>query len=278
MFKLGPSTDGILAFRVSRDVAYAAVALASGHLNVYRVRELDECNNQFMQIYDEKGQFADLTKDGSVLPSRKFIIPEDHKNVLDIQIYKRQTQDAVSYLMYLVSDKGVLVFSAIDKRDDCYPVMDDFADFAPTGLTDLNKEGILLIDVVSRNQFKEGENLVNKYQIRKYSGREIVSCDQLDDKKEKVKFFRRDNQIVELKSLRGGQQQVSVYDFQNKLTVFWQTYPQVLFLEVEDDAIYLLTAGSGKGGIVSKQLHKMYEMEDNVKIQTLLKKSLFTEA
>jgi hypothetical protein len=38
MFKLGPSTDGILAFRVSRDVAYAAVALASGHLNVYRVR------------------------------------------------------------------------------------------------------------------------------------------------------------------------------------------------------------------------------------------------
>jgi hypothetical protein len=39
MFKLGPSTDGILAFRVSRDVAYAAVALASGHLNVYRVRQ-----------------------------------------------------------------------------------------------------------------------------------------------------------------------------------------------------------------------------------------------
>ena len=30
--------------------------------------------------------------------------------------------------------------------------------------------------------------------------------------------------------------------------------------------------------MVSKQLHKLYEMEDNVKIQTLLKKSLFTEA
>jgi hypothetical protein len=37
--------------------------------------------------------------------------------------------------------------------------------------------------------------------------------------------------------------QVSVYDFQNKLTVFWQTYAQVLFLEVEDDAIYVLSAG-----------------------------------
>ena len=47
---------------------------------------------------------------------------------------------------------------------------------------------------------------------------------------------------------------------------------------MEDDAIYLLTAGQGKGGVVSKQLQKMYEMEDNVKIQTLLKKSLFTEA
>jgi hypothetical protein len=31
-----------------------------------------------------------------------------------------------------------------------------------------------------------------------------------------VKFFRRDNQIVEYKKLRGGHQmQVSVYDFQN---------------------------------------------------------------
>ena len=106
--------------------------------------------------------------------------------------------------MYLVSDKGVLVYSAIDKRDDCYPVMDDFADYAPTGLTDLNKEGILLIDVMSRAQFKDGDNLVNKYQIRKYSGREIISCEALDDPKIHVKFFRRHNQMVELKALKSG--------------------------------------------------------------------------
>ncbi len=51
-------------------------------------------------------------------------------------------------------------------------------------------------------------------------------------------------------------------------------------MEVEDDAIYLLTEGSlpGKPGNSQKQLSKLYEMEDNVKIQTLLKKSLFAEA
>jgi hypothetical protein len=43
--------------------------------------------------------------------------------------------------------------------------------------------------------------------------------------------------------------QVSIYDFQNRLTVFCQSYSQVLFVEVEEDAIYLLVATpSGKGG------------------------------
>jgi hypothetical protein len=37
MFKLGPSTDGILSFRVSKDASYAVVALQSGDLNVYKV-------------------------------------------------------------------------------------------------------------------------------------------------------------------------------------------------------------------------------------------------
>jgi hypothetical protein len=38
-----------------------------------------------------------------------------------------------------------------------------------------------------------------------------------------------------------------------------------------------LTASPGKAGL-QKQLFKLYEMEDNVKIQTLLKKGLFPEA
>jgi len=53
----------------------------------------------------------------------------------------------------------------------------------------------------------------------------------------------------------------------------------VLFVEVEDDAIYILAASQAKPGQpLQKQLFKLYEMEDNVKIQTLLKKGLFAEA
>jgi hypothetical protein len=39
MFKLGPSTDGILSFRVSKDASYAIVALQSGELNLYKVKK-----------------------------------------------------------------------------------------------------------------------------------------------------------------------------------------------------------------------------------------------
>ena len=72
---------------------------------------------------------------------------------------------------------------------------------------------------------------------------------------------------------------MSVYDFANKLIVFWQSFSKVLFVEVEEDAIYLLVEAPGvKGAAGQKQLFKLYEMEDNVKIQTLLKKGLFAEA
>jgi hypothetical protein len=37
-------------------------------------------------------------------------------------------------------------------------------------------------------------------------------------------------------------------------------------------------AATSKGGVPQKQLLKLYEMEENVKIQTLLKKGLYAEA
>ena len=95
--------------------------------------------------------------------------------------------------MYLISNNGVLVIPAIDKRDEWAPVMDEFKEYTPTGVTDLNKEGILLVEVQSRNPIKEGEVANSKHQIRKYSGREIISCEQLDDPKIAAKFFRRHN-------------------------------------------------------------------------------------
>lgn len=111
----------------------------------------------------------------------------------------------------------------------------------------------------------------------------MILSDLLEGQKEQIRFFK-ESQVVELKPMKNGQMQLSIYDFANKLTVFCQSYPQVLFVEVEEDAIYLLAAIPAPGGprgaapIMQKQLFKLYEMEDNVKIQTLLKKGLYAEA
>lgn len=96
-------------------------------------------------------------------------------------------------------------------------------------------------------------------------------AEPLEGVKEKLRFFR-DQQVVELKTIKNGSMQVAIYDFANKLTVFCQTYPKVLFVEVEDDAIYILVEVPVPGGpkgqppAMQKQLFKLYEMEDNVKI------------
>jgi uncharacterized pyridoxamine 5'-phosphate oxidase family protein len=58
------------------------------------------------------------------------------------------------------------------------------------------------------------------------------------------------------------------------MTLFCNPYPLIPFVEVEEDAIYILTANNKE----QKTLYKLHEMEDNVKIQTLLKKGLFAEA
>ena len=59
---------------------------------------------------------------------------------------------------------------------------------------------------------------------------------------------------------------MSIYDFANKLTVYCQTFSKVLFVEVEDDAVFVLVEAAQKGAHPQKQLFKLYEMEDNVKI------------
>lgn len=65
--------------------------------------------------------------------------------------------------------------------------------------------------------------------------------------------------------------------------MYCQSFSKVLFVEVEEDAIYVLVevpapGAKGSNAPAIKQLFKLYEMEDNVKIQTLLKKGLFAEA
>jgi hypothetical protein len=79
--------------------------------------------------------------------------------------------------MYLVSDQGVLLYTAIDKHNECHPVKDIFEDFKPSGLTDLSRDGLLLVDLKSVNTYQEG---LNKYQIRKYKERDLVASELSD--------------------------------------------------------------------------------------------------
>lgn len=71
-------------------------------------------------------------------------------NVIDLQIHKRA--DVVpggpaEYLLYVVSTNGVLLYSQIEKRDDCKTVNDDWAQFQLTpNCTDINSQGVLLVD------------------------------------------------------------------------------------------------------------------------------------
>ena len=58
------------------------------------------------------------------------------------------------------------------------------------------------------------------------------------------------------------------------MTLYFNTYQAILCAEVEEDAIYMLTTNNQD----RKILYKLYEMEDNVKIQTLLKKNLYDDA
>ena len=48
--------------------------------------------------------------------------------------------------------------------------------------------------------------MVNKSQVRRYNGgtAELVSIDLLEDKKDMVKFFGRQNNIIEVKELSSG--------------------------------------------------------------------------
>ena len=52
-----------------------------------------------------------------------------------------------------------------------------------------------------------------------------------------IRFFK--DHVVEVKHVKNGQQ-LSIYDFVNQMTLFCNSYTQILCAEVEDDAIYML--------------------------------------
>ena len=76
MFKIGALTENVMAFCVSRDICYAAVVLTTGQLRFYR-------------ILDEEGKYILSTYNGLAVPLRDLSLPEPHRHVLDIHLYKK---------------------------------------------------------------------------------------------------------------------------------------------------------------------------------------------
>jgi len=118
-------------------------------------------------------------------------------------------------------------------------------------LTDLNSDGLLLIECKSRTQDKQGDIWVSKYQVRIYSGHEFIFSANLgEDPKSQVKFFGSLNYILELRKISEGMHHIAVYDFNNKLKVYSQNHTDVKFLETEMDLVYVMG-----GDNTSKQIY-----------------------
>lgn len=104
----------------------------------------------------------------------------------------------------------------------------------------------------------------------------------MDGAKEKLRFFH--NHIVEVKTMsKGGNtaqkgSELFIQDLVNEITLYWYTkHTRILQVEIEKDAIFYL-AENVTGKRIERVLCKLYEMEDNVKIQTLMKRGLYKEA
>ncbi len=83
-----------------------------------------------------------------------------------------------------------------------------------------------------------------------------------------IKFFG--NYIIEVKT-EGNTDKIQIYDFDNKISIYNAAYKTIYFVEVEKDAIYMyVEEKNGKNAV-----YQLTEIEDNLKIESLLKKSWF---
>ena len=84
-----------------------------------------------------------------------------------------------------------------------------------------------------------------------------------------IKFYK--SYIIEVKTERTDQERIQIYDFDNKIILFSIIYKEIVQVETEDGAIYMQV--KDKDG--RSAIHQLIETENNIKIQTLLKKSMF---
>lgn len=100
-----------------------------------------------------------------------------------------------------------------------------------------------------------------------------------------IKFFN--NYVIEVKTEKNNDK-LQIYDFDNKLSLFNASYPKILQVEVETEERkpgnkdLCLTAKSIYMHVQEKNgrlaVYQLTELENNLKIELLLKKTMFKEA
>jgi len=110
----------------------------------------------------------------------------------------------------------------------------------------------------------------------------------MEGPKKVVRFFN--NYVIEVKAEKK-QEKITIYDFDNKINVYSMTFPQIFQIEVETEERKQSNKHLPEGALKAKAIYmqvmdksgklavyQLTEMENNLKIEILLKKKLYKEA
>lgn len=149
------------------------------------------------------------------------------------------------------------------------------------------RNGQLMVDVVHKQANNQEEHF-----IERFKGLDrITKRRELEGQKQMLYYFK--DYVVEVKQVTktavGPQataatsSQLSIYDFKNDITMYWNPPANGMILDVQieetpgQEGIYYI-AELNEGNRYERELVKLYPMEDNVKIYNLMKKSHYLEA
>lgn len=182
-----------------------------------------------------------------------------YKEVIDLFIFKNQNlmYGDGQYSMYVASKNGVLIYEGIDKRDSSSivvrPITNDYKTHTLTmGAIDCSAKGQIVFDLCSKEKQHSLKCFFKTKPEEKYDY-------PLEGEKKMLKFFG--NYVIEVKTEKA-MDKIQIYDFDNKLSLFNATYPQIFQVEVEKDAIFLQVRD--KNGKLA--VFQLIEMEHNLKI------------
>ena len=156
-----PYLEEVSAIRFSKDAALAAV-----------VFKLKDGNGEVMlyRFFDKSG--SNLVPEKTVKkPIRSFKVPECKKmgNVIDLFIFKQTVNDEFQYNMYLLLERGILYYPAIEKRAEPVVRMDETTaqggTFLKARCADFNyNTNTLVVNACKREGTKE-EHIIRQYSL-----------------------------------------------------------------------------------------------------------------